>query len=284
MELPRGQPRPRIKMKARLLAKTPMEISRALNLPPAAKERVKRRPSLGTPRLSPTPPPPPPPAASPIHIAKRPRQDSQTPTCNATPGPSLQAVSFNALPGSITIGTPASAFDPCPSPVFPWASLVPSMADPTQPTAKEREAARALLVVAETERFAPPPRRTVSTRRYEYCRCGKTKCLKLYCFCFRNDERCTSLCECKDCHNDGAHEEARMYAVRFARMNAKDAFAGTGLEAQARTVQREGGPVRKVYGCRCKRSQCRKKYCECFSAGLVCGANCICIDCLNVKA
>tara|TARA_X000000368_G_scaffold414342_1_gene404046 strand:+ start:1948 stop:2409 length:462 start_codon:yes stop_codon:yes gene_type:complete len=150
-----------------------------------------------------------------------------------------------------------------------------------QPTAEEREAARALVAVSETKRFALNAR-PVSTRRYQYCRCGKTKCLKLYCMCFRNDQRCTSACECKDCHNDGAHEEARMQAVRLARINTQGAFSGTELAIQARTGQRKDGEARTVYGCRCKRSKCLKKYCECFGAGLVCGENCVCEGCLNL--
>ena len=34
-------------------------------------------------------------------------------------------------------------------------------------------------------------------------------------------------------------------------------------------------------GCNCKKSQCLKKYCECFQAGVSCGDNCKCIDCKN---
>mmetsp|Transcript_6252 Transcript_6252/g.22220 ORF Transcript_6252/g.22220 Transcript_6252/m.22220 type:complete len:107 (-) Transcript_6252:1180-1500(-) len=51
------------------------------------------------------------------------------------------------------------------------------------------------------------------------CRCGRTKCLKQYCACFRNDVRCTNDCVCVDCHNDGKHEQARMMAVRLVRLN-----------------------------------------------------------------
>ena len=39
--------------------------------------------------------------------------------------------------------------------------------------------------------------------------------------------------------------------------------------------------VRK--GCNCKKSNCKKKYCECFSANLTCTDICKCEHCFNKK-
>mmetsp|Transcript_13511 Transcript_13511/g.32210 ORF Transcript_13511/g.32210 Transcript_13511/m.32210 type:complete len:436 (-) Transcript_13511:100-1407(-) len=115
------------------------------------------------------------------------------------------------------------------------------------------------------------------------CRCGRTKCLKQYCACFRNDIRCTTDCVCRDCNNDGLHEETRMKAVRMTRLNDPTAFKGTELELDSREVLTPRGTLKTVRGCRCRRSKCQKKYCECYGAGLLCGSNCVCEDCLNFE-
>lgn len=36
-------------------------------------------------------------------------------------------------------------------------------------------------------------------------------------------------------------------------------------------------------GCHCKKSQCLKKYCECYEGDAFCGENCKCISCLNYE-
>ena len=113
------------------------------------------------------------------------------------------------------------------------------------------------------------------------CRCGRTKCLKQYCACFRIDARCSSDCHCTDCNNDGQHEEERMMAVRLIRLNDPQAFKGTDLQLDDVEVKTPRGTIKTVRGCRCRRSKCQKKYCECFGAGLRCSDNCICEECEN---
>ena len=33
--------------------------------------------------------------------------------------------------------------------------------------------------------------------------------------------------------------------------------------------------------CTCKKTKCNKRYCSCFAAGVKCGVDCNCEDCLN---
>lgn len=90
-----------------------------------------------------------------------------------------------------------------------------------------------------------------------------------------------SDCVCDDCHNDGNHEAKRIDAIRRIRMNNSNAFKGTGLEIEDQEVRTPRGSLKVIRGCRCKRSKCKKKYCECFGAGLACSTNCVCSDCQN---
>jgi hypothetical protein len=118
-------------------------------------------------------------------------------------------------------------------------------------------------------------------RAEKACRCGKTRCLKQYCSCFRIDARCTPECKCSECYNDGSHEDERLKAVRLIRLNDPMAFKGTSLELEGFKTSR--GTVKTVRGCRCRRSKCQQKYCECYGNGFKCTDNCICEECENGK-
>ena len=97
------------------------------------------------------------------------------------------------------------------------------------------------------------------TKRKTGCTCKKTNCIKMYCECFSVGKQCTSECACFGCQNHGQNE---------------------GLLEKVK--QRSMANRHQGKGCNCKKTNCQKKYCECFNAGLPCTENCNCNNCHNI--
>ena len=109
------------------------------------------------------------------------------------------------------------------------------------------------------------------------CRCTRSNCLKMYCECFTNNKQCDpTLCECVECRNDPLHAAKQRQARGVILRRNPIAF-------QAK-VHKLHGNRRHTRGCKCQRSRCVKRYCECYREGMQCSSDCACIECCNGKA
>lgn len=122
------------------------------------------------------------------------------------------------------------------------------------------------LIKHENEQFTFPS----SQPKKLCCTCTKSRCLKKYCECFANKEYCAG-CECVNCYNLPKFREMVKRSLEFA-CGKKDNDEDSANESQKSELT-----------CNCTKSNCTKKYCECYKAGEGCKELCRCINCENNK-
>jgi hypothetical protein len=139
-------------------------------------------------------------------------------------------------------------------------------------------------VIKKLPRAVPLEKRR---RRNIHCNCKNTKCIKLYCECFRNKILCGNQCKCTCCNNNYEHLEQRTHSMNEILRKNPEAFAGA-IEKPSMVARKMSTAVDDVIpptyalsSCHCKKSQCLKKYCECYSAGIGCSEFCKCRNCSN---
>ena len=93
------------------------------------------------------------------------------------------------------------------------------------------------------------------------CYCKKSKCLKLYCECFAAERFCDG-CNCNDCGNTPTAGAARDKAIKETRAKNPNAFKPRIGNSKQSTVIVASPSTTHNMGCKCKKSECLKKYCE----------------------
>ncbi|KAG6732840.1 hypothetical protein I3842_01G197200 [Carya illinoinensis] len=159
--------------------------------------------------------------------------------------------------------------------------------------------ASAYLVSEELNQNSPKKKRHVQLcilRRLEHagesesckrCNCKKSKCLKLYCECFAAGVYCIEPCSCQECFNKPIHEDTVLATRKQIESRNPLAFAPKVIRSSESVTEvgdessKTPASARHKRGCNCKKSNCLKKYCECYQGGVGCSISCRCEGCKN---
>ena len=122
-----------------------------------------------------------------------------------------------------------------------------------------------------------------------HCNCSRTQCLKLYCECFARGQLCNSRCRCEKCCNNEHNHDLRTHIMKTIVTKNPLAFYPKNEFLQKinmiNEIKTEKMKEKSLdimsRGCKCKKSFCKKKYCECFINNFKCTNFCKCQGCKN---
>ena len=107
------------------------------------------------------------------------------------------------------------------------------------------------------------------------CTCKKSFCLRLYCDCFSKKMLCGPECSCVGCYNNTTNFEFRESIMKDTVDKNPLAFA-----SKYKNIKGDN-KILHSRGCNCSKTNCLKKYCECFNAKTGCTRLCRCTNCKN---
>lgn len=108
-----------------------------------------------------------------------------------------------------------------------------------------------------------------------------------YCECFAAGVYCIEPCSCVDCFNKPIHEDTVLATRKQIESRNPLAFApkvirnSDSITEVGEDASKTPASARHKRGCNCKKSNCLKKYCECYQSGVGCSINCRCEGCKN---
>ncbi|KAF8088985.1 hypothetical protein N665_0522s0014 [Sinapis alba] len=220
--------------------------------------------------------------------------NEQTPRCVVVPsiGLHLNAIAMsskdnNSYTGNVKVGLQSST-----APVLPSHDIVRENETREAAAGGEgvEEAPMSLALVEVNQSSSPKKKRRKSEQAGEgessckRCNCKKSKCLKLYCECFAAGVYCIEPCSCVDCFNKPIHEDTVLATRKQIESRNPLAFAPKVIrnsESIIEDASKTPASARHKRGCNCKKSNCLKKYCECYQSGVGCSINCRCEGCKN---
>ncbi|XP_020974988.1 protein tesmin/TSO1-like CXC 2 [Arachis ipaensis] len=105
------------------------------------------------------------------------------------------------------------------------------------------------------------------------CKCKKTKCLQLYCECFKAGKYCKDSCSCENCLNRPENKDSVNEAKKKIELRNPRAF-----EPKITVVDKV---KRRSKGCDCEKIKCMGNNCGCFRYKVGCSLQCRCANCRN---